>query len=565
MITTTAWVRRGVAAPFPERYEIDEAEMERISQMARTQLFNAQEGLRDAQNRAGETGNGEDEDEAMEVEGETSSAADAEQGDKKEDTKEEEKPPKEEGAVDLNDDDLKEYDLEHYDDDPVDSDGETTTMFGNVRSLAYHAPGEEDPYLNLPENESDDEEREEMQILGTDNLLLAGKVEDEVAHLEVYVYEDEAENLYVHHDIMLPAIPLCLEWLDLPVGPRHGSSQADLERNTGNFVAIGTMEPDIEIWDLDVVDSMYPNAILGHGGQEAAEEASKKKKKKQMKKKINDEYHIDAVLALAANRQHRNLLASGSADTTMKLWDLNTEKCAKSFNDIHTDKVCALNWHPQSATVMLSGSYDQTVVAADLRAADVKAASMRWSVASDVETVRWDPHDSNYFYVTTDSGIVYYYDVRSAATKKPSPVWTLQAHDDSVSAFDVNPRIPGFLATGSTDKFVKLWQVSPSGPSMVVSRNMEEVGKVFSVGFAPDDEVAFRLNIAGSRGVVKIWDTSTNGGVRRTFAERIGESASTETKERIIGMAADDKESDDEENGGVETGGRDGWESMDED
>ncbi|KAI5307393.1 hypothetical protein KEM56_002400 [Ascosphaera pollenicola] len=558
MITTTAWVRRGVAAPFPEKYEIDEAEMERISQMARTQLFNAQEGLRDAKSRSG-TGNDEDDDEAMDVE---TQPAEAEKGGEKEDAKGEENADGKE--VNIDDDDLKEYDLEHYDSDPVDSDGEATTMFGNVHSLAYHAPGEEDPYLNLPENPSDDEEREEMQILGTDNLLLAGKVEDEVAHLEVYVYEDEAENLYVHHDIMLPAIPLCLEWLDLPVGPRHGSSQADLERNTGNFVAIGTMEPDIEIWDLDVVDSMYPNAILGHGGQDAADEAAKKKKKK-MKKKVNDEYHIDAILALAANRQHRNLLASGSADTTMKLWDLNTEKCAKSFNDVHTDKVCALNWHPQSATVMLSGSYDQTVVAADLRAADVKAASMRWSVASDVETVRWDPHDPNYFFVTTDSGIVYYYDVRNAASKKTSPVWTLQAHDDSVSAFDVNPRIPGFLATGSTDKFVKLWQVSPSGPSMVVSRNMEEVGKVFSVGFAPDDEVAFRLNVAGSRGVVKVWDTSTNGGVRRTFAERIGAPASTETRERIIGMANDDKDSDDDEEGGIETGGRDGWESMDED
>jgi periodic tryptophan protein 1 len=91
-------------------------------------------------------------------------------------------------------------------------------MFGNVKSLAYHASNEDDPYITMKENEEDDEDREELQILATDNLLLAAKVEDEVAHLEVYVYEDEADNLYVHHDIMLPAIPLCVEWLDLPVG-----------------------------------------------------------------------------------------------------------------------------------------------------------------------------------------------------------------------------------------------------------------------------------------------------------------------------------------------------------
>ncbi|KAI5283351.1 rRNA-processing protein, partial [Ascosphaera atra] len=259
---------------------------------------------------------------------------------------------------------------------------------------------------------------------------------------------------------MLPAIPLCLEWLDFPVNPR--TNRNDEDRKAGNFVAIGTMEPDIEIWDLDVVDSMYPNAILGQGGQNPADDGSKKKKKKQMKKKINDEYHIDAVLALAANRQHRNLLASGSADTTIKLWDLNSTKCVKSFNDLHTDKVCALDWHPTSPTILLSGSYDQTVVAGDLRAADVKTASARWTVSSDVEAVRWDPHDPNYFYVTTDNGMVAYYDVRGAATKKFSPVWMLQAHDDSISAFAVNPQIPGFIATGSTDKTVKLWHISSS-------------------------------------------------------------------------------------------------------
>jgi periodic tryptophan protein 1 len=116
------------------------------------------------------------------------------------------------------DDDLKEYDLDHYDSDAVDEDGETMAMFGNTKSLAYHESNAEDPYITLQENEDDEEEREELQILATDNLVVAAKVEDEVAHLEIYVYEDEADNLYVHHDIMLPAIPLCVEWLDIQVG-----------------------------------------------------------------------------------------------------------------------------------------------------------------------------------------------------------------------------------------------------------------------------------------------------------------------------------------------------------
>ncbi|KAA8643596.1 hypothetical protein EYZ11_011270 [Aspergillus tanneri] len=543
MITTSAWVRRGVAAQFPTKYEIDEEEMGRISKLAKMQLEEARDDLKAAQD-----GNEEEEDESMDEDKK-------EAGDNamEEDT---EKTTKETSTITV-DDDLKEYDLDHYDSDEVDEDGEKTTMFGNVKSLAYHQPNEEDPYLAMPEDEDNDEEREELQILPTDNLLLAGKVEDEVAHLEVYVYEDQDANLYVHHDIMLPAIPLCLEWLDMPVG------KATEERTSGNFVAVGTMEPDIEIWDLDIVDCMYPNAILGQGAADAEEAAKKSKKKK--KTKANDEFHVDSVLALAANRQHRNLLASASADRTVKLWDLNTTKCAKSYSH-HTDKVCSLDWHPKESTVLLTGSYDRTVVAADMRAPDAKA---RWGVDTDVENVRWDVHDPNYFYVTTDGGMVYRYDVRNipATPKESKPVWSLQAHDTSVSAFDINNAIPGFLVTGSTDKQVKLWNVENEKPSMVVSRKLE-VGKVFSTTFAPDAETSFRLAVAGSKGVVQIWDTSTNAAVRRAFASRVPELEG-EVQERTVGLQADENESDDEE-GGAEVGaaaagGADGWESMDED
>ena len=459
------------------------------------------------------------------------------------------------------DDDLKEYDLEHYDSDAVDGDGESMAMFGNAQSLAYHQSNADDPYITLQENEDEDEEREELQVLATDNMVVAAKVEDEVAHLEVYVYEDEADNLYVHHDVMLPAIPLCVEWLDLPVGKPITDQNAK-----GNYVAVGTMDPDIEVWDLDTVDCMYPNAILGQGSDESKGNSTQEKKRKKRKKskKANDNYHVDAVLSLAANRQHRNLLASASADKTVKLWELNTTKCAKSYS-YHTDKVCSIAWHPRETTVLLSGSYDRTVVAADMRAPDAQVP--RWAVESDVEAVTWDPHDSNFFYVTTENGVIHHHDIRNApATPESSrPVWTLQAHDESIASFDVNPTIPGFLATGSMDKEVKLWNVQSSGPSMIVSRNLG-VGKVFTAKFAPDLEVAFRLAVAGSKGAMQIWDTSTNPAIRGAFANRVAPSQGEMKEERIVGL--DEDSSDSEEEGGVEPGdggaAEDGWQSMED-
>ena len=527
MVLATTWVRRGVAAQFPTKYNVDEAELGRISKLARLQLEDAQEDLNHAQGTAGEDDGFKD----------VSSDEEEANGETK--------------ATKTGDDDLKEHNLSDYDEAEVDDEGEEFAMFGNLRSLAYHAPNEDDPYITMPPEENEDEEeREELQILPDDNLLLAAKVEDEVAHLEVYVYEDEADNLYVHHDIMLPAIPLCVEWIDLPVG------QGKQGRTHGNFVAVGTMSPEIEVWDLDMVDSMYPNAILGQEPEEKTKvngegEAKPRKKKSKKRAKANAEYHVDAVLALAANRQHRNLLASASADKTVKLWDLNIGRCAQSYM-MHKDKVCALDWHPTEATILLSGSYDKKVIATDMRAPDAKAPT--WTVEADVEKVRWNVHDPNFFYVTTEAGTVHCFDARVVPTGDgfSKRVWTLQAHDGAVSAFDINPMVPDFLATGSDDKIIKLWDVSNKKPTMIVSRNLD-VGRVFSTNFAPDEEVGFRLSVSGSKGMLQVWDTSTNAAVRRTFAGRV-KLPEGDVKERLIGTKVDDTDDsdDDEEEGGVE-------------
>ena len=55
MITASLWVPRGAAATFPEKYDIDEDELARISKLAKLQLEDAKEDLTDAKNGQGET------------------------------------------------------------------------------------------------------------------------------------------------------------------------------------------------------------------------------------------------------------------------------------------------------------------------------------------------------------------------------------------------------------------------------------------------------------------------------------------------------------------------------
>jgi periodic tryptophan protein 1 len=161
--------------------------------------------------------------------------------------------------------------------------------------------------------------------------------------------------------------------------------------------------------------------------------------------------------------------------------------------------------------------------------------------------------------------MIHYHDARitPADPSKSKPVWMLQAHDEAVSAFDINPVIPGYLVTGSTDKQVKLWNVQSNGPSMVVSRDLG-VGKVFSTTFAPDEEVGFRLAVAGSKGAVQIWDTSTNAAVRAAFANKVPQ-VKGDGRERLVGLEESDTDSESEEGeSGGEEQGDDGGVELDE-
>jgi periodic tryptophan protein 1 len=70
MITAAQWVPRGFAAPFPKKYELDESEYERIAELAKLQLDDAEDDLKEAQDHEpGKDENGGDEDQEMEVDG----------------------------------------------------------------------------------------------------------------------------------------------------------------------------------------------------------------------------------------------------------------------------------------------------------------------------------------------------------------------------------------------------------------------------------------------------------------------------------------------------------------
>ncbi|KAJ6520886.1 WD40-repeat-containing domain protein [Mycena vulgaris] len=554
LISAVSWVRRGVAAQHPAKYVLDDKELERVSALSRIQLEDARVELERAHEAAKSMGLG--------AEGEEADDA-GEDGDGDEDDWVDEEDA---DAMDVdseakrNPDDLTEYNLDDYDNDVK---TEAVGPFSNIKGLTYYRDNEEDPYITLKEDEEDDE-REELEVLPTDNLLVVAKTEDEISQLEIYVYDESQENLYVHHDLMLPNFPLCLEWLDFP--PTAAGSSSDAATTSfGNYIAVGTLDPEIEIWSVDVLESMYPASILGRPDETKAHiptplGTGKKKRKKTKHRSAATGHHVDAVLALSWNKTQRNLLASGSADRTVKLWDLSRDPSAdgggaiRSF-DVHKDKVQAVRWNDRDPSVLLTGSYDRTVRTFDSRAPDAGVGAV---VGSDVEAMRWDPWEEYGFYVSLENGLVLNFDVRTLPTdvSKPSPArFTLAAHDGPASALDVNPHIRGCLATGGNDKLVKVWNVLDAvdgarGVSLVTSRDLG-VGKVFSTVFSPDDPLT--LAAAGSKAKLQIWDVGANFGARKAFGAKLREAGRVlrekdlegkDNKGGVVGVVDDDEESD---------------------
>ncbi|KZP22770.1 transducin family protein/WD-40 repeat family protein [Athelia psychrophila] len=562
LISSVAWVKRGVSVQHPTKYVLDDKELERVSALARIELEDARTELARAHEAAKTMGRGTEGEEGDDDDGDEDEDAWVDEGDQSMDV--DKKPPK---KAAVKGDDLAEYNLDDYDED--ESLATDVGPFSNIKGLTYYRDNAEDPYITLKEDD-EDEERNELEVLPTDNLLVVAKTEDEISQLEIYVYDEAQENLYAHHDLMLPNFPLCLEWLDFPPMASTSSDSDAPTKQFGNYIAVGTLDPEIEVWSLDTVEAMYPDIVLGRPDKTAAHiptpaGTGKKKRKKDKHRAASTAHHVDAVLSLSWNRTHRNLLASASADRTVKLWDLSRDPTVaggdgsaggaiRSFDKVHKDKIQAVQWNEKEPTVLLTGSYDRTVRTFDTRAPDAGVGAV---VGADVEALRWDPWESHGFFVSLENGLVLNFDARTLPTDLTSPCparYTLSAHDGPVSSIDISPHIRGCIATGGTDKMVKVWNIIDAGGgkpsvSMVASRDLG-VGKVFSTVFSPDDPLT--LAAAGSKAKVQIWDVSAAQGARKAFGKKLAEAGRVLREKQgagLVGVVSDDEESGDEPDG----------------
>lgn len=218
-------------------------------------------------------------------------------------------------------------------------------------------------------------------------------------------------------------------------------------------------------------------------------------------------------MCLSLNPRQQEYLASGSEDSTVRIWDLDDLQCKASFKDIHTDKVQAIKWNSVNDQILLTAGYDSKINVLDVRDQSSMASTKIPKSAKDVESASWHPVLEHNFAVSTESGIVMGFDSRKIGT----PVFTLQAHEKAASNVIFSPHIPNMMCTSSTDGTVKVWDITANGgtnPAEISMRSMKQ-GELFTMQFCQD--IPWVLASGGSNGELAIWDTSESEEVEDHF------------------------------------------------
>lgn len=469
-VPCASWIRRGVSKEIPHKIALEKDEVKQLLEEATSKTIKNNE---ESQNENSSLGGNASEnlnnsENISETILESRSEGDDDDG----------------GGGDNNSDNgLEKYNLDNYEEE-----GDLMNVSA-LKGLVYFPSNDLDPYITL-RDEDDESDIEDFQIRPDDNVIAIGIVDEESSNVELHVYNETEDQFFIHHDIFLPTMPLCLEWMDYDAGDPS---------QHGNFLAVGGMSPTIEVWDVDVVDSLEPAFVLG---------SSQKKKKK---KKMAATGHKDAVLALAWNAHVRHILASGSADFTVALWDMSKGEVVSSL-DYFSEKVQSLKWHPFEPHNLLSGGCDSYLRLTDCR--DSQNVAKMWKCDGEIEHTTWNHLNPFYCLASTENGFVHCYDARS-----DNALWTLSAHPSTCTGLQLSCHCPGFMVTSSLDHCIKIWDILDNRPSLIHEVKLK-LGKLHCLAASPDSPFVFFVGGDNKSHNFKIIDLMEYSPVQKHFHDR---------------------------------------------
>jgi small GTP-binding protein len=235
------------------------------------------------------------------------------------------------------------------------------------------------------------------------------------------------------------------------------------------------------------------------------------------------EGHRERVTSVAFDPRG-GTLASGSADKTVKLWEVRSGKLLRTL-ERHQDTVMSVAFDPQGGT-LASGSHDYTVKLWEARSGKLLRT---FEGQAAVMSVAFDPQGGTLASGSVDD-TVKLWEARSGKLLR-----TLEGHQAAVNSVAFDPQ-GGTLASGSVDDTVKLWEAR-SGKLL---RTLEgHQSTVNSVAFDPQGGT---LASGNADETVNLWGVRS-GKLLRTLEGHTGdvEIVASSPGGRLLASKSDDQ------------------------
>lgn len=199
--------------------------------------------------------------------------------------------------------------------------------------------------------------------------------------------------------------------------------------------------------------------------------------------------HTGAINSLAF-RYDARLLASGSDDRSVRVWDLQTGSSVRTLKG-HQERVVSVHWNRETGQ-LLSGSWDGTIRLWDLKTGRTKRTFQVEN--SRVLTARWSP-DGKWLTAGTSNGSIWLWDAQSG-----QHVATLSGHTSGVSALVFSSN-SARLYSGSYDKTIKVWDVPHQRLIRTLSGAKRGINRLF---LTPD--LPAQILAGTTQGVLYAWN-----------------------------------------------------------
>jgi small GTP-binding protein len=234
------------------------------------------------------------------------------------------------------------------------------------------------------------------------------------------------------------------------------------------------------------------------------------------------EGHQDQVNTVAFDAQGE-MLASGSEDKTVKLWEARSGKLLRTLEG-HEREVYSVAFDPQGGT-LASGSNDGTVRLWEARSG--KLLRTLEGHQAGVCSVTFNPQGGTLASGSAD-GTVKCWEAQSGKLLR-----TLEGHHSLVYSTAFDPQ-GGTLASGSADSTVKCWEAQ-SGKLLRTLEGHQDV--VYSVTFDPQGG---RLASGSTDRTVKLWE-ARSGKLLRTLEGHTGAVDIIATDGHLLASKSDDQ------------------------